>query len=444
MEFVQFHPTGMVWPPSVRGILITEGVRGDGGTLKNNKGERFMFNYIPEFFKGETADNEDEADRWYTDKKNNAPHRRTCCPRDVVARAIHTEVKAGRGSPHGGVFLDIASRRPAEDIRKRLPSMYHQFKELADVDITKEPMEVGPTCHYMMGGMRVDADTTRPRVPGLFAAGEAPAGMHGSNRLGGNSLSDLLVFGRSAGCTRRCYAKDMGGADRGRLGAGGVARPGDRSSRSTATGGENPYAIHDDLRNDAEPGRASSASRRSSRRRSRSSSGSSSAPREVRVEGGAHYNPGWHTRSTSAHCSRSPRLRAGGARAQGEPRRPHPRGLPVHGRRTGARSTWCCASATARSSSARAAPPDARRAEGPLPGEKVMATTFTMRVFRGEPGGGDFKEYQVEAARAWSCSTRSTTSRPPRPTTSPAAGTARRASAARAAPRSTASRGSCA
>src|SRR4249920_1564185 len=198
MEFVQFHPTGMVWPPSVKGLLVTESVRGDGGILKNSEGRRFMFDYIPEFFKAETADSEEEADRWYEDKKNN---RRPpeLLPRDEVARAINAEIKAGRGSPHGGVFLDIASRRSPEFIRKRLPSMYHQFKELADVDITKEPMEVGPTCHYVMGGIEVDPDTQAATVPGLFAAGECSGGMHGSNRLGGNSLSDLLVFGRRAG-----------------------------------------------------------------------------------------------------------------------------------------------------------------------------------------------------------------------------------------------------
>src|SRR5919109_251500 len=210
MEFIQFHPTGMVWPPSVRGILVTEGVRGDGGTLKNSEGKRFMFNYIPEFFKGETADNEAEADRWYEDKKNN---RRTpdLLPRDEVARAINSEVKHMRGSPHGGVFLDICTRRSADYIRRRLPSMYHQFKELAGVDITKEPMEVGPTQHYVMGGVRVDADSTGATVPGLFAAGEVAGGMHGSNRLGGNSLSDLLVFGRRAGLGAALYAKDLGG-----------------------------------------------------------------------------------------------------------------------------------------------------------------------------------------------------------------------------------------
>ena len=198
MEFVQFHPTGMVWPPSVKGILVTESVRGDGGVLRNSEGSRFMFDYIPEYFKGETADSEAEADRWYTDKaKNRRPPE--LLPRDEVARAINSEIKAGRGSPHGGVFLDIASRRDAAYIRKRLPSMYHQFKELADVDITAEAMEVGPTCHYVMGGVEVDPDTGAAIVPGLYAAGEVAGGMHGSNRLGGNSLSDLLVFGFRAG-----------------------------------------------------------------------------------------------------------------------------------------------------------------------------------------------------------------------------------------------------
>jgi succinate dehydrogenase / fumarate reductase flavoprotein subunit len=198
MEFVQFHPTGMVWPLSVRGVLVTEGVRGDGGVLRNSRGERFMFNYIPQMFAAETADSEEEADKWYEDKIN---YRRPpeLLPRDEVARAINAEIKAGRGSPHGGVYLDIASRRSPDYIKRRLPSMYHQFKELAGVDITREMMEVAPTCHYVMGGIRVDADTAASSVPGLFAAGEVAGGMHGANRLGGNSLSDLLVFGRRAG-----------------------------------------------------------------------------------------------------------------------------------------------------------------------------------------------------------------------------------------------------
>src|SRR5271169_2653108 len=206
MECVQFHPTGMVWPLSVRGILVTEGVRGDGGVLRNSEGTRFMFNYVADMFRAETAETEEEADAWYEDHHNN---RRTpdLLPRDEVARAINSEVKAGRGTPHGGVYLDIASRRSAEYIRRRLPSMYHQFMELAGVDITTAPMEIGPTCHYIMGGVRVDADSEATSVPGLFAAGEVAGGMHGSNRLGGNSLSDLLVFGRRAGVGASDYVE---------------------------------------------------------------------------------------------------------------------------------------------------------------------------------------------------------------------------------------------
>ena len=208
MEFVQFHPTGMVWPPSVKGILVTEGVRGDGGVLKNSDGKRFMFDYIPPVFKGQYAESIEEADQWL---KDNDSARRTpdLLPRDEVARAINSEVKAGRNSPHGGVFLDIASRLPAEEIKRRLPSMYHQFMELAEVDITREPMEVGPTCHYVMGGIEVDPDTGAARTPGLFAAGECSGGMHGSNRLGGNSLSDLLVFGRRAGLGAADYVRAL-------------------------------------------------------------------------------------------------------------------------------------------------------------------------------------------------------------------------------------------
>jgi len=208
MEFIQFHPTGMVWPPSVKGILVTEGVRGDGGVLKNSDGARFMFNYIPPVFKGQYAETAQEADQWLVD---NDAARRTpdLLPRDEVARAINSEVKAGRGSPHGGVYLDIASRLTEEQIKRRLPSMYHQFMELAGVDITKEPMEVGPTCHYVMGGIEVDADTGAATVAGLFAAGECSGGMHGSNRLGGNSLSDLLVFGRRAGLGASDYVRAL-------------------------------------------------------------------------------------------------------------------------------------------------------------------------------------------------------------------------------------------
>ncbi|MDQ1538816.1 MAG: succinate dehydrogenase / fumarate reductase, flavoprotein subunit [Actinomycetota bacterium] len=209
MEFVQFHPTGMIWPPSVKGILVTESVRGDGGVLTNIDGKRFMFNYVPDVFRGQYAETEEEGDRWYTDPENNK-RPPELLPRDEVARAINSEVKEGRGTPHGGVFLDVSSRLPAEEIKRKLPAMHHQFKELADVDITKEPMEVGPTCHYVMGGVEVDADTESTSVPGLFACGEVSGGMHGSNRLGGNSLSDLLVFGRRAGTGAAAYVAQLG------------------------------------------------------------------------------------------------------------------------------------------------------------------------------------------------------------------------------------------
>ncbi|MDZ4716285.1 MAG: fumarate reductase/succinate dehydrogenase flavoprotein subunit [Cytophagales bacterium] len=211
MEFVQFHPTGMVWPPSVRGLLITEGVRGEGGVLRNSEGRRFMFDDIPDLYKGQTSTNEEEGWR-YTQGDKNAKRPPELLTRDHVARCIRKEIKEGRGSPHGGVFLDIAwikEKLPnaAEHIKRKLPSMYHQFKELAGVDITKEPMEVGPTTHYIMGGVRVDADTQMTTTPGLFAAGECAAGLHGANRLGGNSLSDLLVFGKLAGEHAAQYAR---------------------------------------------------------------------------------------------------------------------------------------------------------------------------------------------------------------------------------------------
>jgi succinate dehydrogenase / fumarate reductase, flavoprotein subunit len=245
MECIQFHPTGMVWPLSVRGILVTEGVRGDGGVLRNSEGKRFMFDYVADMFRAETADSEEEADRWYDD---HAAGRRPpeLLPRDEVARSINSEVKAGRGTPHGGVYLDIATRRPAEVIRKRLPSMYHQFMELAGVDITAEAMEVGPTCHYIMGGIRVDADSAAATVPGLFAAGEVAGGMHGSNRLGGNSLSDLLVFGRRAGIGASEFAEAYEGDV-------SVSRAvidqavNEALEPFTREGGENPYDVHHDL-----------------------------------------------------------------------------------------------------------------------------------------------------------------------------------------------------
>ena len=292
MECVQFHPTGMVWPLSVRGLLVTEGVRGDGGVLRNSLGERFMFNYVAPMFRAETADSEEEADKWYDD--HSAGRRPPeLLPRDEVARAINTEVKAGRGSPHGGVFLDIATRRSAEFIRRRLPSMYHQFMELAGVDITREAMEIGPTCHYFMGGVQVDADSQATVVPGLFAAGEVGGGMHGANRLGGNSLSDLVVFGRRAGIGAAEY-----------LEAGDVATSFDQGEVDAAIkealapfergGGENPYDVQHDLqemmqenvgiiRNASELAVAIHALDEFAER-----------VKNVSVKGGRAYNPGWN------------------------------------------------------------------------------------------------------------------------------------------------------
>ena len=300
MEFVQFHPTGMIWPPSVRGLLVTESVRGDGGVLKNSEGKRFMFDYIPEFFRKETADTIEEADGWYDDKSNRRPPE--LLPRDEVARAITAEVKAGRGSPHGGVFLDIASRRDADFIRKRLPSMYTQFMELAEVDITREPMEVGPTCHYAMGGVEVDPDTTATVVPGLFAAGEVAGGMHGSNRLGGNSLSDLLVFGRRAGTAAAAHAK---------LGSAAALPEASLSEAAVVAlapfereGGENPYTLQHDLqaamnelvgiiRTGAEVEQALARIEQLKVR-----------VKALSVEGHRQYNPGWHLALDLPHMLR--------------------------------------------------------------------------------------------------------------------------------------------
>jgi succinate dehydrogenase / fumarate reductase, flavoprotein subunit len=281
-----------VWPISVRGLLVTESVRGDGGVLRNSEGKRYMFGYVPDVFRAQYAETEEEADRWYSDPDHN---RRPpeLLPRDEVARANNAEVKAGRGSPHGGVFLDIASRLPAEEILRKLPSMYHQFKELADVDITKEPMEVGPAQHYVMGGVEVDPDTAEAAVPGLFAAGEVSGGMHGSNRLGGNSLSDLLVFGRRAGMGAVGYLDSL------------AARPAADQAQADAAlaealaplgrpGGENPYTVHAEVQQTMSDlvgiirreDEIKTAIAELDKLRERAAL--------VRAEGGSVYNPGWH------------------------------------------------------------------------------------------------------------------------------------------------------
>jgi len=297
MEFIQFHPTGMVWPPSVMGILVTEGVRGEGGILTNNLGRRFMFDEIPENYQHQTADNEEEGWRYCQGHKD-ARRPPELLTRDHVSRCIVREIKEGRGSPHGGVFLDISwikQKIPnaAERIKRKLPSMYHQFKQLADIDITEQPMEVGPTTHYIMGGVRVDPDTQMTRLPGLFAAGECAAGINGANRLGGNSLSDLLVFGKRAGEFAAKFAKENqhGSIEREKIDA--VVRealaPFERSDP------ENPYAIQKDLqetmqdlvgivRNETE---MREALERIDKFRSRAA--------KAAVTGNREYNPGWHT-----------------------------------------------------------------------------------------------------------------------------------------------------
>ena len=292
MEFLQFHPTGMVWPPSVRGLLVTESVRGDGGVLTNTDGIRFMFNYIPDVFKDKYADNEAEADRWYNDQANN---RRPpeLLPRDEVARAINSEVKAGRGTEHGGVFLDVSKRLPADVIKKKLPSMWHQFYELAGVDITKEAMEVGPTCHYVMGGVEVDPDSAAAvGVPGLFAAGEVAGGMHGSNRLGGNSLSDLLVFGRRAGVGASEYVKNNG-ANPASEGSLQVAH--DRIEKPfSQTGGQNPYALHQELQEVAHNLVGIIRTRAELEEAITKIADIRERAKSVAVTGGREFNPGFH------------------------------------------------------------------------------------------------------------------------------------------------------
>ncbi|HEY9481684.1 MAG TPA: fumarate reductase/succinate dehydrogenase flavoprotein subunit [Micromonosporaceae bacterium] len=295
MEFLQFHPTGMIWPPSVRGILVTESVRGDGGVLRNSDGKRFMFDYVPDVFRKQYAETEEEADRWYTDPDHNQ-RPPELLPRDEVARAINSEVKAGRGTENGGVYLDIASRRPAEFILKRLPSMYHQFKELADVDITKQPMEIGPTCHYVMGGVEVDPDTATAagRVQGLFAAGEVSGGMHGSNRLGGNSLSDLLVFGKRAGEFAAAYASSV--IERPTVSPAAVDAAAKTALAPLERGdkGENPYDVWHDLQEVMQSlvgiirrkGELEESIKLLADLRTRVAS--------VGATGGRKFNPGWH------------------------------------------------------------------------------------------------------------------------------------------------------
>ena len=293
-EFVQFHPTGMVWPPGVRGILVTEGVRGEGGILRNKDGERFMFKYLPESTKHLFADTEAEAKEWVA--ATLAGHSTTArrppelSTRDNVALAINAEVKAGRGSPHGGAFLDI-SYQDADRIKKKLPSMYHQFKELADVDITKEPMEVGPTCHYTMGGVRVDAESQMTKVPGLFACGEVAGGLHGANRLGGNSLSDLLVFGRRAGLGAMEFAQANGDS---KIDEAQVRAAADELTAPFERDGEGPYEVHRDLQDIMQTKVGIIRAEADLQSAVDELQKIKARVAKVSVSGTRQYNPGWH------------------------------------------------------------------------------------------------------------------------------------------------------
>jgi succinate dehydrogenase / fumarate reductase flavoprotein subunit len=297
MEFVQFHPTGMVWPPSVMGILVTEGVRGEGGILTNKEGRRFMFDAIPENYRAQTADNEEEGWRYCQGSKD-ARRPPELLTRDHVSRCIVREIKEGRGSPHGGVYLDISwikqkLPKAAEHIKRKLPSMYHQFKQLADIDITEQPMEVGPTTHYIMGGVHVDADTQMSRVPALFAAGECAAGINGANRLGGNSLSDLLVFGKRAGEFAAKFAKEnsLGKIDNGKVES--VAR--EALAPFGQTDGESPYQVQKDLQDTMQDLVGIVRNENEMREALEKINGFKKRAENAAVSGNREYNPGWHT-----------------------------------------------------------------------------------------------------------------------------------------------------
>ncbi len=447
MEFVQFHPTGMVWPPSVRGILVTEGVRGEGGILLNRLGERFMFKDIPEAYRAQTADNEEEGWR-YTQGDKTARRPPELLTRDHVARCIVREIKEGRGSPHGGVYLDISWIRKKipnaeEHIKRKLPSMYHQFKELAGIDITKEPMEVGPTVHYIMGGVRVDAETQMSTVPGLFACGECAAGINGANRLGGNSLSDLLVLGKRAGEFAAAFARDHRPASiderQVERAAQEALAPFDRGSS-----GENPYRIQQDLqetmqelvgivRTEHEMREALDRIEQLKRRAA-----------QAGVSGNREYNPAWHTALDLRNLHRGRSDHALGARAPGKPRRPVPRGLPDAGSRVGQEERRRAAQGRRHGRVSRPHPRDARGAQEDHRRDEIRSGPW--RALRRFGSGAGTRRAEASgttrpsSTKGWWSSMRCTGSRPSRRRIWPCGGTARRASAVRARRRSTAAR----
>ncbi|MFX1253289.1 MAG: fumarate reductase/succinate dehydrogenase flavoprotein subunit [Promethearchaeota archaeon] len=323
MEFIQFHPTGMIFPPSVAGILVTEGVRGEGGILLNSEKKRFMFNYIPDFFRDEYADTEEEAIRWLNGDEN-ARRPPELLTRDVVARAILSEVKAGRGTPHGGAYLDIASQRSADYIKKKLPAMYHQFKTLAKLDITKEPMEIFPTCHYIMGGVKVDADTQTTSIPGLYAAGEASTGLHGANRLGGNSLSDLLVFGALSGESAAKYAQSTTEFSE-------IPREKIRTAVEELlefykpNKNENPYDVHKELQSIMEEYVAISRTEEGLKKAINMLEDLSEKIKQVGTKGTRKYNPEWHMCIDLQNIYTICRVISHGALARNESRGAHTR-----------------------------------------------------------------------------------------------------------------------
>ena len=340
MEFIQFHPTGMIWPPSVMGILVTESVRGEGGVLRNKDGKRFMYDDIPDNYKSQTSMDPEEGWR-YTQNDKNAKRPPELLTRDHVARCINREVKAGRGSPHGGVFLDISwikEKIPnsAEHIKRKLPSMYHQFMQLANLDITKEPMEIGPTTHYAMGGIRVNGDTQATNVPGLFAAGECAAGLHGANRLGGNSLSDLIVFGKRAGEFAAKYAKEnsAGNINDAQVEAA-YKEAMEPFERPAGSGSEGPYQVQADLQNMMQANVGIVRLQKEMEFALDGIQKLKTRAAKVAVQGHLEYNPGWHTSIDLKHLlTVSEAITMSRARPQGKPRRPFPRGFPGQGSRS--------------------------------------------------------------------------------------------------------------